>query len=82
MKRLVEVNILGQSYTVKTDVSDKELDDILKILNAKISELQSQGGTVTTYKLAILAALSTTAEQYKFLKRIDLLINKISEAIN
>jgi cell division protein ZapA (FtsZ GTPase activity inhibitor) len=73
---------LGQSHTIKTDISDKELSDILQLLDNKISEIQGQGGTVTTYKLAILAALSTTAEQYNFFKKIDLLINKISEVIN
>jgi len=82
LKRSVEVNILGQSHTIKTDISDKELSDILQLLDNKISEIQGQGGTVTTYKLAILAALSTTAEQYNFFKKIDLLINKISEVIN
>ncbi len=82
MKRTVEVNILGQKHIIKTDISDEDLEKILKLLENKISEIEGQGGTVTTYKLAILAALSTTADQYRFFKKIDLLINKISEVIN
>ncbi len=82
MKRSVEVNILGQSHTIKTDIPEEEFSEIVRLLNSKIAELETQGGTVTTYKLAILAALTTTADQYKFFKKIDLLINKISEVIN
>ena len=79
MKRTVEVTILNQKYNIKTPLSEEELDAIVKILNEKMKKLEEFGGTVTTPKLAILAALHITAENYFAAKKIDNLINQVSE---
>ena len=79
MKRAVDITILNQSYTIKTPLSDEEINNIVGMLNKELEKVEKHGGTFTTSKLAILAALQITAEKYFTAKRIDTLINQISE---
>jgi len=73
-----QVKIFHKEYNIKTPLSEKELDNIVNILNQRIEEMEKQAGTADTHKLAILTALHTTADNYFILKKIDSLIDKVS----
>jgi len=78
LKRAVEVNILGSKYILKTDVPDKELNEIVNLLNKKINDIKKVAGTLSTSKLTILTAIYLAAENYWGTKKIDSLIKKIT----
>ncbi len=73
------VKIFNREYNIKTPLPEEELSRIVDMLNKRIKEMERQAGTADTQKLAILTALHTTADNYFISKKIDSLINKVSE---
>ena len=89
MERLVEVNILGHEYTVKTDADVEYIQEIASYVDKKMSEIVRNTKTVSTLNVAILAALNIADDFFKERdKREDLLTqvenrsNEIVEAID
>ena len=78
----VEVNIDNKIFKIKTSASNKEMSDISQALNKRLDRIRKETNIVSTDKLAILASLLTTADNYVLKKKIDLLIEKISEVCN
>ncbi len=76
--RVVEVNILNSKYRLKTDVPERDFNEIITILNKRINELKHTAGTLSNNKLTILAAICLAEEIYFGAKKIDSLIQKIS----
>jgi cell division protein ZapA len=89
VERLVEVNILGHEYTVKTDADVEYIQEIANYVDKKMSEIVRNTKTVSTLNVAILAALNIADDFFKERdKREDLLAqvesrsNEIVEAID
>lgn len=89
MEKLVEVNILGHEYTVKTDTDAEYIQEIASYVDKKMSEIVRNTKTVSTLNVAILAALNIADDFFKERdKREDLLTqvenrsNEIVEAID
>jgi len=89
VERLVEVNILGHEYTVKTDADVEYIQEIASYVDKKMSEIVRNTKTVSTLNVAILAALNIADDFFKERdKREDLLTqvenrsNEIVEAID
>ncbi len=78
MKRVVEVNILNSKYRLKTDVPERDFNEIITLLNNRIEEIKKHAGTLSTNKLTILAAIYLAAESYFGAKKIDSIIKKLS----
>ena len=65
MKNLIQVEILGREYTVKSDEGEERVKDIAAYVNRKIKEVSESGQTVSTLNLAILAALNIANDYFK-----------------
>ena len=58
MERLIEVNIFGHDYTVKTDADAEYIQKIASYVDEKMGEILRSTKTVSTLNVAILAALN------------------------
>lgn len=62
MKHAVQVTILGQQYTVKSEASPDEVAKVVDFVNAKISELASSGRIADSLNLAVLTLLNLAGD--------------------
>ncbi|NIS62952.1 MAG: cell division protein ZapA [Proteobacteria bacterium] len=69
MERLVEVNIFGQDYTIKTDADAEYIQRIAKYVDEKMDEIVRNTKTVSTLNTAILAALNIADDFFKELEK-------------
>lgn len=58
MKHTVQVTILGQQYTVKSDATPDEVAKVVDFVNAKIAEVAASGRTIDSLNVAVLALLN------------------------
>jgi cell division protein ZapA len=69
VERLVEVNILGHDYTVKTDADTEYIQKIADYVDKKMSEILRNTKTVSTLNVAILTALNIADEFFKEMQK-------------
>ena len=77
MERLVEVNILGHDYTVKTDAETEYIQEIASYVDKKMSEIVRNTKTVSTLNVAVLAALHIADEFFKEMQKREELIEEV-----
>ena len=58
MKQTVQVTILGQQFTVKSEASPDEVAKVVDLVNEKITEVGSSGRIVDSLNVAVLALLN------------------------
>lgn len=58
MKHTVQVTILGQHYTVKSEASPDEVAKVVDFVNEKIAEVAASGRVVDSLHVAVLALLN------------------------
>jgi cell division protein ZapA len=58
LKHTVQVTILGQQYTVKSDATPDEVAKVVDFANEKIAEVAASGRTVDSLHVAVLALLN------------------------
>ena len=63
--RSVEVQILGQSYSIKTDEDDAYVKDLAKYVDEKLKEIYSVAPNVTQTKATVMAAFGIADELFK-----------------
>ncbi len=63
--RSVEVQILGQSYSIKTEEDEGYMKELAKYLNDKLKEIYNVAPNVTHQKAAIMAAFGIADELFK-----------------
>jgi cell division protein ZapA len=74
IERLVEIKILGQTYTVKTDAEEDYIQEVARYVNEKMDEVLKKTRSVSTLNVAILTALNIADDLLKEKeKRIGLL---------
>jgi len=61
----VQVEIFGQSYTVKGQDDPGYIRELAAFIDAKMKEVQKGTGTVDPHRVAILTALTITDELYR-----------------
>ena len=61
----VQVEIFGQSYTVKGQDDPGYIRELAAFIDAKMKEVQKGTGTVDPLRVAILTALTITDELYR-----------------
>jgi cell division protein ZapA len=77
VERLVEVNILGQDYTVKTDADKEYIQKIAKYVHEKMDEIVRNTKTVSTLNTAILAALNIADDLFKEVEKREELLAEV-----
>lgn len=65
MKKQVEVEIFGQTYTIKGEADDPYVTKLSRYVDAKMQELARTSPNLPTAKLAILAAINITHELFE-----------------
>ena len=67
MKRLVDVKILGQTFTVASEDREDHLRKVVEIVDRKMREIARAGGANgnSTLDVAILTALNIASEYQK-----------------
>jgi len=58
LKHTVQVTILGQQYTVKSEATPDEVSKVVDFVNEKIAEIAASGKTVDSLHVAVLALLN------------------------
>jgi cell division protein ZapA len=77
VERLVEVNIFGHDYTVKTDADTEHIQKIASYVDEKMGEIVRNTKTVSTLNVAILAALNIADEFFKEMQKRGELIEEV-----
>jgi cell division protein ZapA len=75
--RLIEVNIFGHDYTVKTDADAEHIQKIARYVDEKMGEIVRNTKTVSTLNVAILAALNIADDFFKEIQRRQELIAEV-----
>jgi cell division protein ZapA len=65
IERLVEIKILGQTYTVKTDAEEDYIQEVARYVNEKMDEVLKKTRSVSTLNVAILTALNIADDLLK-----------------
>ena len=62
MKKNIDVEIIGNNYTIRSDADEDYVHKIADYLNGKIQEVLQSTKTVDTLNVVILAALNIASE--------------------
>jgi len=64
-ERLVEIKVLGLTYTVKTDSDENHIQEVARYVNEKIEEILRKTKSVSSLNVAILTALNIADDLLK-----------------
>ena len=88
-ERLVEIKVLGQTYTVKTDSDENRIHEVARYVNEKIEEILQKTKSVSSLNVAILTALNLADDLLKekekrlaLLKEVGMKSKDMVEKIN
>jgi cell division protein ZapA len=75
MKRMVDVRILGQTFTVASEEREDHLRRVAEVVDGKMREISRGGGSngVSTLDVAILTALNIASEYQKLKDETEVL---------
>ncbi len=78
----VEVNILGQKYTVKGDAPEEYIKQLALFVDEKLKEVYNSSPGITPLKAAILTSLNIADELRRFQETQDNITRNIEERAN
>lgn len=61
----VQVEIFGQTYSIKGMAEPEHIKELAALVNAKMKEIQKATGTLDPHRVAILAALTISDELHR-----------------
>ena len=76
-ERSIEIKIMGQMYTVKTDGNEEHLQEVARYVNEKMEEILRNTKSVSTLNVAILAALNIADDLLKEKERRKSLFREV-----
>jgi len=65
MQEPVQIEVLGQKFTLKGNYDTEYVERVEKYINDKIQEVQTQTVAISTHNLLILVALNLADECFK-----------------
>ena len=77
--RLVEIKIMGQTYTVKTDAEEEYIQEVARYVNEKMDEVLKKTKSVSTLNVAILTALNIADDLLKERERRRGLLQEVEK---
>jgi cell division protein ZapA len=78
-KTSVKVEILGESYSIRSDASAEHTKAVAEHLDRAIRQILSGGSVIETNRAAILAALQITSELFQAREANDSVIAAMGE---
>ena len=60
MKRKVDINVFGSTFTIRTDESEEHVKELEKFVNDKFNEIRAATRSVSSFNIAILVALNVS----------------------
>jgi len=77
-ENLVEIKVLGQTFTVKTDAGELHIQEVAQYVNEKIDEILTKTKSVSSLNVAILAALNIADDLLKERERRKTLLREVN----
>ncbi len=77
MERTVKITVCGRDYWMKTDLTDKELSEVVAYLEEKLTILEHTLADMPREKVLLLAALHLALELYEERKLREEAENKL-----
>jgi cell division protein ZapA len=78
----VEVNILGQKYTIKGEAQEEYIKKLASFVDGKLKEVFGAAPGITPLKAAILTSLNIADELHKLREEQELITKNIEERAN
>ena len=75
----VEVQILGQSYSIKTDENEEYIRFLAKYIDEKLKEIYSVAPNINQSRAMVMASFGITDELFKLRKELQHLDSMIEE---
>ena len=70
-QNLVEIKVLGQTFTVKADAGEPHIQEVAQYVNEKIDEILTKTKSVSSLNVAVLAALNIADDLLKDAMTLD-----------
>jgi cell division protein ZapA len=77
-ENLVEIKVLGQTFTVKADAGEPHIQEVAQYVNEKIDEILTKTKSVSSLNVAILAALNIADDLLKERERRKTLLREVN----
>ena len=71
MADTVQIEVMGQKFTLKGNHDKKYIERVEKYINEKIEEIKESGSSITTYNLMVLVALNLADDCLKMEDEIN-----------
>ena len=78
-KTTVKVEILGESYSIRSDASAEHTRAVAEYLDQAIRQITSTGTVIETNRAAILAAMQITSELFQAREANDAVVAAMAE---
>lgn len=78
MKKTVDVEIMGQMFTVSSDAEEGYVRRVAEYVDGKIQEVLKTGRPVAKSSVAMLAALNIADEYYRLKESYDAMASRLS----
>lgn len=78
----MEVEIFGSTYALRSDEDPKYTNQLAQYVDSKMRKITQQTDTVSTGKVAILAALYIADELFKANQKIEKLVRKMDRQLD
>ena len=81
----IEVQILGQSYSIRTDEEEKYIKSLAKYIDEKLKEIYSVAPNITQSRAMVMTAFGIADELFKLkteLQNIDRMIEEKTKILS
>lgn len=78
----VDVEIFGVNYTIRSDENPEYTVELAQYVDSKMRSITQQTDTVSTGKIAILAAIHIADELFKTKKTLDYKVERLLRKID
>jgi cell division protein ZapA len=81
----IEVQILGQSYSIRTDEEEKYIKSLAKYIDEKLKEIYSVAPNITQSRAMVMTAFGVADELFKLkaeLQNIDRMIEEKTKILS
>lgn len=82
MKKALDVQILGQKFTISSDAEESYMLRVAGYVDGKMQELMRSPKSVTKSNVAMLAALNIADEYYRLKDAHDAILNRLDQLAN